>query len=74
MWEMTNKKSPAIRKDMGLFEEALQGIRMIAKKRGTPTRLSKELGQNPNTLSRWLAGTRRPTWEKLVEFLEPVSI
>lgn len=58
---------------MGLFDDALEGLRRMSKREGNPTRLAEKLGEKPNLFSRWFDGTRKPSWDKLSSILEKVG-
>jgi len=59
---------------MGLFEEALDGLREMAKAEGNASKLADKLGESPSLFSRWFDGTRKPNWSKLSVVLEKVGV
>lgn len=78
MWDMTGGGKFGIGLGMGLYEESMAWLKGMAEKRGNLSRLSDELGEAPNLLSRWFADPgsknhREPSWRKMSEVLEKLG-
>lgn len=59
---------------MGLFEDAIDGLKNMAKAEGNVSKLADKLEESPSLLSRWFDGSRKPNWSKLSSVLERVGV
>ncbi len=58
--------------EMGMLEEALDGIRRICEKKSA-RQVALDADMNPSTLTRWLDGSRKPSFKKISPLLSNLN-